>query len=623
MLFFIKLIKTSLFLMIFLDSLIPKTEIYASDFFIDVRVEHAINKDAVTTVNNSITIENATSKKQASEYRLRLSNIEPEDLKVFDQDRDLKHELIKEDDTFVVKVIFEDPVAGIGQKRQFYIEFKEKNFAVKTNEVWEISLPRLTHDNGFRLYDVYISVPLDFGSVAYISPEAKEVEEFDDKRVFHFTKEQVKRSGIVAGFGNFQVFSFIINYHLENTSKNVSGIEIALPPDTSTQRVYYTSIVPEPDNVYIDNDGNWMAVYNLNPGQRVDVAAYGSVQLFPDTKRPYSQKPAVFLKNTAPTSYWQSDDPEIQKLAKTHNTPEKIYDFLTSNLTYNYDRVRPNAERLGAKAALQRKDDALCMEFTDLFIAMARAAGIPARGINGFAYTENPTIQPLSLVADVLHSWPEYWNNDKNSWIPIDPTWGTTTGGVDYFNKLDLRHFAFVIHGENDSYPIPPGSYKLGPNPQKDIFVTFGQMPADLAEDISIGHIQERSFLFSKDRYKITIMNRSAMAYYDLNTEILFDGIKKSEFTVDVLPPFGKHEEIIEVTYGLFNASSPTKISVAANGFSTTFLTQKSRVVTIQLIIFFIVIIAVLFLFLFYGKLKSAKILIDARNRLFKGPENN
>ena len=93
------------------------------------------------------------------------------------------------------------------------------------------------------------------------------------------------------------------------------------------------------------------------------------------------------------------------------------------------------------------------MEFTDLFITIARSAGIPAREVNGFAYTENPDIQPLSLVNDVLHAWPEYYDSEKGVWIPVDPTWGSTTGGVDYFSKLDLRHFTFVVHGKDSTKP--------------------------------------------------------------------------------------------------------------------------------------------------------------------------
>jgi len=61
------------------------------------------------------------------------------------------------------------------------------------------------------------------------------------------------------------------------------------------------------------------------------------------------------------------------------------------------------------------------MEFTDLFIALSRAAGIPAREINGFAYTDDIRLRPLDLVTDMLHAWPEYYDEEKESGHLLTP----------------------------------------------------------------------------------------------------------------------------------------------------------------------------------------------------------
>ncbi|MGB9637503.1 MAG: transglutaminase domain-containing protein, partial [Microgenomates group bacterium] len=116
---------------------------------------------------------------------------------------------------------------------------------------------------------------------------------------------------------------------------------------------------------------------------------------------------------------------------------------------------------------------ATCSQFTDLFVALCRAAGIPCREVVGFAQTDNPQLKEISQKIDLLHTWPEYFNADKNTWIAVDPTFGNTTGGLDYFNKFDMNHFAFVIHGESDSLPTPPGSF-INDNSKK-IFVSFGE----------------------------------------------------------------------------------------------------------------------------------------------------
>jgi len=59
---------------------------------------------------------------------------------------------------------------------------------------------------------------------------------------------------------------------------------------------------------------------------------------------------------------------------------------------------------------LDNTTNAVCLEYTDLFVTLARAAGIPSRSIEGFAYTKNSRLRPLSLVDDVLHAWVQYYD---------------------------------------------------------------------------------------------------------------------------------------------------------------------------------------------------------------------
>ena len=69
----------------------------------------------------------------------------------------------------------------------------------------------------------------------------------------------------------------------------------------------------------------------------------------------------------------------------------------------------------------------------------------------------------------------------------IDPTWGNTTGGVDYFSTLDFDHFAFVIKGIDSEYPVPAGGYKLmGDEDRKDVHVVFGDKSFESIQRISI-----------------------------------------------------------------------------------------------------------------------------------------
>ena len=87
------------------------------------------------------------------------------------------------------------------------------------------------------------------------------------------------------------------------------------------------------------------------------------------------------------------------------------------------------------------------MEFTDLFIAIAREKGIYSREIQGYGFSLDQKLQPLSLSSDILHAWPEYYDTKTESWIAVDPTWENTSG-INYFSSFDLNHIVFVIHGK-------------------------------------------------------------------------------------------------------------------------------------------------------------------------------
>ena len=124
---------------------------------------------------------------------------------------------------------------------------------------------------------------------------------------------------------------------------------------------------------------------------------------------------------------------------------------------------------MGATQALKYPDQAVCTEFSDVLIASARERGIYVREVQGFAFANERELRPVQENSDILHSWVEYYDQSKNIWVPIDPTWQSTSG-IDYFNSFDFNHIVFALHGKKADYPFPAGSYKSAPG-GKDIFI--------------------------------------------------------------------------------------------------------------------------------------------------------
>jgi transglutaminase-like putative cysteine protease len=568
--------------------LVPPSVLADDSFAVDANVTYKVNDSGKTVVTHDIYLENLFSTLYATTYTLTLENISAQNITASNTDgKAIQVENTQDGSKLNIKLTFTDNVVGRGARRHFIVSYENGSFATKTGEVWEISIPRLSNLSSFRNYQVNLLVPDSLGKEAYISPQPNSSSDDGQSKMYSFSKDSISTTGVTAGFGQFQVFSFNLSYHLENPLSLNSQTEIALPPDTAFQKVYFTKIDPNPYNVRIDEDGNWLATYKLSPRQRVDVNVIGSVQIFA-SYRPFPRPVQSALNtNLLPTNYWQTTDSKIKALAADLKTPQAIYDYVSKNLKYDFDRVQPNAQRMGSVLALQNPTQAICMEFTDLFIALARAAGIPAREINGYAYTENKDLQPLSLVNDVLHAWPEYYDATHNVWIPVDPTWGSTSG-VDYFNKLDLRHFAFVIHGKDDTKPYPPGSYKLGSNPQKDVYVSFGTLQTNQNSTPKITVSPIRTIPFMDTIYSVKIYNPGPSSLDSFYPTVYFDNKEQIRNFVQILPPFATYEFQVKVPSSLLGKNTPNIIKVVVNESLIELSTNKAQLVTNSLVVLFV-----------------------------------
>jgi len=609
-----------LFLLLLFFQLNSKSVLADGEFYVDANVHYVFNENGSTKITHSINLENAYATMYAKKYTLTLENLTPLNIEVKDKNKPLNFSETKENDSTKIEVFLDDPVIGKGQKNNFNISFDVNDLSNRTGKVWELLIPKLSGGKIFRNYEVVLDIPNSFGDKAYISPKPYFEKQENSRRLYYFKKDSLVKTGITAGFGNFQIFSFSINYHLENPLNRTANTTITLPPDTAFQKVYYENINPRPKKIELDIDGNWIATYELSARERVDIKTIGSVQIF-SSKITFLQPSINSLQqNLTSNKYWQSDDPEIKKIAKELKTPQRIYNFVVKTLNYDYKRVKPNVKRLGAKDALSNPNSAICMEFTDLFIALSRAAGIPAREVDGYAYTKNPDIQPLSLVADVLHSWPEYWDEKQSVWVPIDPTWGNTTGGVDYFNKLDLRHFVFVIHGKDVDRPHAPGSYKLGSNPQKDVFVNFSKLPEVRKSDLQIDAELTKKTGLLGSKLSVEIYNPGPTAVYNLEPEIDFDREKVFSKEYKVILPYSKKVFEVNVPFSFLGRKTASNISIIVASKIKTIRGNKIADTIISIIVLLLILfISSLIILKKYQKIKISQIF--AKLKRGKKPE--
>lgn len=469
-----KAIFALLFLILFLFKS-PQVIFADSNFSTDYNVVYTINTDSSTHVNLNVVLTNLTDQYYASSYSIQVGFDDIRNISAYDSLGSISPKIVKTAKGSTISLVFNKSNVGENNKLNFGISFDTSEIAQRYNKVWDINIPGVASQNDFSSFNVSVVYPQSIGNPTYIKPLLLDQTASRSGNKLFFTKEDLGDSGISIAFGDFQVYNFDLTYHLANRNLFPISTEIALPPTTNYQDVAIENINPAPVNVTADKDGNWLAQYILAPSKSLNIKVKGKTKVYLSPK-PESLNSHLLQDFLKPQPFWETNSAKIEGLAKDLKTPYAIYQYVVKALNYDFSRVETNGPRLGGLQALDNPNSAVCLEFTDLFVTLARAAGIPAREINGYAYTNNSKTRPLSFVKDILHAWPEYYDFDKKTWIMVDPTWGNTTGGVDYFNTLDFDHITFTISGENSSYPVPAGGYKTQDSQDtKDVDVVIGK----------------------------------------------------------------------------------------------------------------------------------------------------
>ena len=164
-------------------------------------------------------------------------------------------------------------------------------------------------------------------------------------------------------------------------------------------------------------DGADLSDFDLD-GTSQSAAGNGVVEI----RDPQSLRPGAADRDAgrylAPELLIESDAPEIRaeaNLAVRGATGNRMRaERLTRYVNALLDK-KPTVSLPSAREVLRTKVGD-CNEHTALYVAMARALGIPARIVVGLAYTRG---------AFYYHAWPEVYleeGDGRGLWLPVDPT---------------------------------------------------------------------------------------------------------------------------------------------------------------------------------------------------------
>lgn len=165
---------------------------------------------------------------------------------------------------------------------------------------------------------------------------------------------------------------------------------------------------------------------------------------------------------------WESDNPVLENKADNliagksnfYDKAKAIFDFVEDYLVY----VPQTAEYSALSAYNSRVGD--CSEFTHLFSALCRAAGIPTRFVSGYGYKSTAE----GNLADMGHAFAFIYLPGAG-WAPMDLTWNRPQG---MFGELSNDH---LIELTSDGRNLVQGNEIKIPGTPSRIYSYIGANP--------------------------------------------------------------------------------------------------------------------------------------------------
>ena len=210
-----------------------------------------------------------------------------------------------------------------------------------------------------------------------------------------------------------------------------NSLKLRSPDSQPVSSIYWT---PEPKNQIKQGV---ITIYEFDtPAQRYGVPFVPVVlKLIVDNDGllPSEDIPAPEMLHS--TKYWPATDPAIVRLANSitqnaETNDEKVTAILKwlspgSNIKYSGQ----TGSRYGTEQVLKQKFGH-CWDFSDLFVTLARASGVPTRQVAGWLYGSSG------------HVWCEYYLEGKG-WKQVDPTGG---------NELpcEIYHLAYFTSNDGE-----------------------------------------------------------------------------------------------------------------------------------------------------------------------------
>lgn len=352
---------------------------------------------------------------------------------------------------------------GVGSSTVFSVEYSNYGMIEKKGALTDIYAPGFAPDFKFGSenteinYVTKVFLADSLPAINFVAPAQNSIEKLDGNTIYTIAQEDLVGQNIWFQLGQEQFYKFTIKQEVQSSEEqnkgNYNEYKLVLPRDMTEarigQNIFYKEISPEPYQVVLDKDGNLVATFRIPSHLSETISIEGYAELNTNHKKVTNKNSGEIsdLQSfpglddyTDGAEFWEVSNVDIQMKAKelqgteqnVNKLIQKTYEYIVDTIDYSQVKRFGINERQGALKTLQG-GAAVCMEYSDLFLTLMRAQGIPARAAFGYGYD--------SILPDdkqEAHQWVQVYVPGLKDWISIDVTWGESG------NSLiggDLNHF--------------------------------------------------------------------------------------------------------------------------------------------------------------------------------------
>src|SRR3989344_7515263 len=235
--------------------------------------------------------------------------------------------------------------------------------------------------------------------------------------------------------------------------------------------------------------------------------------------------PNEYLQYIDSSGIIDSDNKEVIKLAEelasgeqdTYKVIFNIAKWVEENIPYSLDTVTEKSTKEASWVLENRRG--VCDEITNLFIAMSRALGIPARFVSGLAYTSSDQFDTNWGP----HGWAEVYILEYG-WIPVDITYGQI-GWIDLSHiklkdSLDPSESSVIYKWKGDKINPEEIKFDVIAKNVGDNFAPNVKIKANIQEEkIGIGSYNSVSVILENDDDFYQVIEIRLVASDTINTE--------------------------------------------------------------------------------------------------------